>query len=505
MIYTAPTANAVQKTLDAALLSGVTAAATLNNVVNIPNAPGIMVIDRVDSNGNPTPSKREYVAYTGTSGSTVTGLTRNIDSAGTDQDHNVGAIVEFVFDVVQMKAIKDTFETQHNTDGTHKSATVTTLKATGAEINTGTEDAKIVTPKAIADSWLNNEYSSMSRQALINGNFDVWQRGTSVSLTDATQHFQADRWMDYVDKNGGTLPTLTRSRQLQTSGDILGSYYYSRLTTNGAGTSLGTGSSHRYFERIENGVRNLCGASKKVTVSFWARSSIASKRVCVSLRQNYGTGGSPTAEEPILGTPVTLTTTWTRYTSTFTTNTLVGKTFGTANDDYLEMDIYNMWGTVFGNSYIQNGVTAETYVGSGTIDIAQVQLCAGDVALPFMPKSYEEELRACQRYCFVPNTENVYSIVSFGSAVSTTVVSTFINLPCEMRIAPSLTATYTDWNIWDTNAGYIACTGISLVAANTSKNMVFISAAVAAGLTLYRPYAVTAGAAGKKLILSAEL
>ena len=43
---------------------------------------------------------------------------------------------------------------EHNDDGTHKSATVTTLKATGAEINTGTADDKIVTPKAIADSTI---------------------------------------------------------------------------------------------------------------------------------------------------------------------------------------------------------------------------------------------------------------------------------------------------------------------------------------------------------------
>lgn len=43
-------------------------------------------------------------------------------------------------------------EVEHNQTGTHKSATVTTLKATGAEITTGTEDAKIVTPKALTDA-----------------------------------------------------------------------------------------------------------------------------------------------------------------------------------------------------------------------------------------------------------------------------------------------------------------------------------------------------------------
>ncbi len=238
----------------------------------------------------------------------------------------------------------------------------------------------------------------MARQAIMNGNFDVWQRGTSVALADVTVAYQADRFYDVIDKNGGTLPTLTRSRQILTSGDIANAFYHTRLATNGAGTSLGVSSYGVYVQKIENGVRNLCGLNKKVTVSFYAKSDIANKRICPTLIQTYGTGGSPSAAEVIKGTPITLTSSWTKYTATFTTNTLVGKTFGTANDDYLSVDINYMWGTTWGNANVQTSVTAETFVGSGNIDIAQVQLCSGDVALPFQPKSFEEELRACQRY-----------------------------------------------------------------------------------------------------------
>ena len=98
-LYSSPSKNAVQKTLGAQLLSGSTTSATLSDTTGIPNLPGVMVIDRVDSNGVETPNKREYIAYTGTSGSTVTGLTRNVDSGSTNQDHAVGAIVEFIPDV----------------------------------------------------------------------------------------------------------------------------------------------------------------------------------------------------------------------------------------------------------------------------------------------------------------------------------------------------------------------------------------------------------------------
>lgn len=238
----------------------------------------------------------------------------------------------------------------------------------------------------------------MSRQAVINGNMGVWQRGTSTTLSDVTATYLADRWFDYADKNGGTLPTLTRSQQTLTAGDIQGAFYFTRLATNGAGTSLGASSYHQYIQRIEFGTRSLCGANKKVTVSFWARSSIANKRIGITLYQSYGSGGSPSSNEILLSSPISLTSSWAKYTATFTTNTLVGKTFGTNNDDSLQVAFSYMWGTTWGNTNVQAGVTAETYVGSGNIDIAQVQLCSGDVALDFQLKSYEDELRQCQRY-----------------------------------------------------------------------------------------------------------
>lgn len=102
-----PSQNAVQKTLGAALLSGITATATLNNVTGVQNKSGVFVVDRVDTNGTETPNKREYIGYAGTSGSTLVTLVRNIDGSGTDQDHAIGAIVEFIPDVVWAQAISD--------------------------------------------------------------------------------------------------------------------------------------------------------------------------------------------------------------------------------------------------------------------------------------------------------------------------------------------------------------------------------------------------------------
>ena len=241
-----------------------------------------------------------------------------------------------------------------------------------------------------------NLRSDFARNAIINGNFDIWQRNTAFTIV-AGMAYNADHWFDSAGAGGGTLPTLTRSKQIVNYGDVLGSMFMSRIATNGAGISLGAGSYHSYEQRIENGVRFLCGAGKKFTVSFYARSDIAGKKLGVFYNQNYGTGGAGiSAEENIAGTNWTLTSTWTKYTFTFTTNTIVGKTFGTNNNDFIDLFFYIMWGSTYKG--LVNAANAETYVGAGYIDITQVQVSVGDTSPTYYPRSYQEELALCQRY-----------------------------------------------------------------------------------------------------------
>ncbi|OQA82179.1 MAG: hypothetical protein BWY29_00958 [Microgenomates group bacterium ADurb.Bin238] len=121
-----PLVNGLQKTLDAQLDAGTTASVTLNNTTNI-QYPGVFVVNRIDANGNEkSASEREFIKFTGVSGNTLTGLTRNVDGGSSDQDHAVGSIVEFVADVVWAQALVDVIETEHNSDGTHASTIVKT-------------------------------------------------------------------------------------------------------------------------------------------------------------------------------------------------------------------------------------------------------------------------------------------------------------------------------------------------------------------------------------------
>jgi hypothetical protein len=123
-LYNVPTQNAIQRTLGNTLNASETATITFSTSVSgvlqaSTSIPGILVVDRVDSNGNLTPSLTEYISFTGVSGSTVTGLVRGL--AGTsDIAHSIGAIVEFVPDVTWADAINNTFTVAHNADGTHK-------------------------------------------------------------------------------------------------------------------------------------------------------------------------------------------------------------------------------------------------------------------------------------------------------------------------------------------------------------------------------------------------
>jgi len=122
-----PLVNGLQKTLDAQLDAGTTASVTLNNTTNI-QAPGVFVVNRIDANGNEkSASDREFIKFTGVSGNTLTGLTRNADGGSSDQDHAVGSIVEFVADVVWAQALVDVIETEHNSDGTHGNVTTASL------------------------------------------------------------------------------------------------------------------------------------------------------------------------------------------------------------------------------------------------------------------------------------------------------------------------------------------------------------------------------------------
>jgi len=229
----APTKNAVQKTLASQLLSTSSTgdAITFSDVDGIANAPGVLVIDRVDSNGDSTPSSREYIEYSGTSGNTVIITTRNVDGSNAAITHQVGAIVEFIPDVTwagrihtALSNVVDTtdlsLDTTKVTDLT-TAQTLTNKTLTSPVLNTGVsgtavldEDdmasdsaTKLATQQSIkayvdtsvsgisslqnvafytANNTVTHDYSVLgaSAQDILDGSSNVF--GASITLTETT-------------------------------------------------------------------------------------------------------------------------------------------------------------------------------------------------------------------------------------------------------------------------------------------------------------------------------
>lgn len=376
-----------------------------------------------------------------------------------NQDLETGDILAGQIIICAYDATNDYFQLLGGSSGSFIQKSIVTAKgdiiaatASGAIDNLPVgNNGQILIPdssKTTGLAWV-DYYTGLERQACMNSNFEVAQRGTSLNVVDVTSNSNQiliDRWRIYIDKNGGTLPALTLTQHALTPGELNKSSYCCRLTTDGAGSGLGNNSYGQIQQRIEHGARKLCGDGRKITISFYARSSISNKRLGVNVGQNYGTGGSPSSEDWTTGTNFTLTSSWQKFTYTFTTNTLTGKVFGTNNDDYLRFNFSYIWGSDLA-SFISGASTAETFGGSGTIDIAQVQINSGEVALPYMPKSFAEELRDCIRYyeksyeyITAPGTAmGAHGAEDLGYWSSTSYVTAIahkVKFTCRKRIAP---------------------------------------------------------------------
>jgi hypothetical protein len=352
-----------------------------------------------------------------------------------------------------------------------------TTKATQAEVATGTDDDKYTTALAV------QPYSNQSlyRQAIINGNFDVWQRGTSFTITDGLDVYTADR-MRVVNLYSGN--TFVASQLAVT--DLPGSNFALQTSWNGNPTEQIRMEIYYTLENID--AKKYAG--KVVTFSC----KVKSKQGMTSLAiiSEYNTTGAKITytDSQILANSTNInTSTWTLVTQTFTVPSLADLT---------------STGT-FGLRLVCGKTTGES-TGDG-IQITQIQLNAGSVALPFQPKSYAEELRDCQRYCVGITTVSVTEEIAQGMAASTTVSYPSITLPVTMRTLPTVTATAADWQLddsinapTDVNALVIDDLGFS----NTRK--VVLKASAASGLTANRPYYLVGdGNAGRVLIISAEL
>lgn len=95
-LWKASTSNAFSTTLNGSITSSDTSI-VLTSASGL-QAPGVIVVDRVDSNGVATSTTREYISYTGISTNTLTGASRGLGGS-TAQAHSSAAKVEEVLSI----------------------------------------------------------------------------------------------------------------------------------------------------------------------------------------------------------------------------------------------------------------------------------------------------------------------------------------------------------------------------------------------------------------------
>jgi hypothetical protein len=228
------------------------------------------------------------------------------------------------------------------------------------------------------------------RNYLINGNFDKWDYATSQT---ATGYGSDNRWQN---SNSSSYSTRTYSQQVcgDTERALFNAMYFSRTVVSSPSSSPWSGDYVVKQQRIEN-INLLAG--KTVTLSFWAKAD-ADKSIAIELYQNFGTGGSPSADVSGVGVQlVALTTTWQKKTITVNIPSIAGKTLGTDGVQTTFTGL-NFWFDA-GSDYETR--TANLGQQFGTFDIAQVKLEDGSIATngwhPYDGEFGGEE-QACGRY-----------------------------------------------------------------------------------------------------------
>ena len=242
------------------------------------------------------------------------------------------------------------------------------------------------------------------KNKIINGDFGVWQRGTSFTPS-AAWNYNADRFAMYCAGSGHT-PVVSRQTFTPGTAPVAGyeGLYFWRYSQAAAGTGNTT---NNVAQRIEN-VQTF--AAQQVTVSFWAKAD-ASRTVTSEFYQEFGSGGSAGVTTSI-GSH-SFTTSWQRFTTTVTVPSISSKTIGT-------------------NSYLTLQFILPTGVAQ-TIDFWGVQVENGSTATAFQTATgtIQGELAACQRYFQTGFT-------SSGAFTSSTNLISIGVLPVEMRVEPTL-------------------------------------------------------------------
>ena len=304
------------------------------------------------------------------------------------------------------------------------------------------------------------------RNLIINGSMQVAQRGAAATTSAGYQN--VDRF-----QSNSSQATITRSQETLSSGDPYDSgfrKFYRLQVTSASSNTNAYAEIHQPMEgqNIVHSGWDYTSTSSKITISFWARSSLAGTYYIM-----YRIVGS--GERRRNGAFTLAADTWTKV--TFTTAGNSGLTVN--NDASRQFDVFIVphYGTAFtggeevsttdwydrnsqADAYLPNFAQNWANTANATFDVTGVQLEVGDKATPFEHRSFGEELSLCQRYFFQNgNSGHAFQVHGSGQNLGTGTGDVTIHLPVTMRAAPTITSS---------NIGVGSGTQLSAVSAFTS-------------------------------------
>jgi hypothetical protein len=317
-----------------------------------------------------------------------------------------------------------------------------------------------------------NDQFVAGKNKIINGDFYVNQRNFTSSSTQSAYTY------DRFRINTGSSTGVTYAANTFTTGTAPVAGYESVNFLSIAGTLTDSAGGWEQIDHCIEDVRTFAGQT--VTLSFWAKGS-ASGTIAANLYQDFGTGGSSAVT--ITGQTVAITTSWARYSLTFSIPSISGTTIGTNNN--LRVIISKLQGTTY-----QSVWGAATF--TGTLSLWGIQLEAGTVATAFTTASGSigGELALCQRYYYRWTATATYSRAPYvGASISTTSAHLGIIPPTPMRSGPSSMEYSANLRYSEYQATFTAISNFVLIGTTeTGSGLGWqISANVASGLTAGRP------------------
>jgi hypothetical protein len=285
-------------------------------------------------------------------------------------------------------------------------------------------------PAITGTTGVNTTVTNPMPNHLINGNFDIWQRGTEFTSTDSANsdnRYTADRWVLLSD--GDDVVDVTRE-----STNVPDSSAYSlQAEVETANKKFG-------FLQVLEMQDALALKGKTLSLSFKARTETgkAIENVRAAILAWTGTADTVTSDAVSAwgteGSDPTLAENWT-YENTPTNIPLTADQWTTCSIANIDFDTNGAK-----NLAVFIWVDDTDAAVDDILQITQVKLEIGSSATEFLPKKMSEEFDDCLRYFYCMDSSDA-AYARFGSAhvVNSTQAQVLIAFPTQMRVVPSFT------------------------------------------------------------------